>query len=56
MISGSRCQVDETCELWDIMQRRVEIPNPCFRTTCQSHLEGSRNPLKMGPIGCAKMP
>jgi len=26
MISGFRCQVDETCELQDIMQHRVENP------------------------------
>jgi len=37
---------------WNIMQRIVVIPCRRLRTTYRSHLQGSRNLKKIGPVGC----
>jgi len=40
---------------WDVIQHRIVSPYWHFGTTCWSLLQGSRNPLKMGPIGCPEI-
>jgi hypothetical protein len=60
VISGFRRYVDEICAFWDLMQHRMVNLYQHFRTTYQSHLQGSRSPmlhwtswpLKMDLIHC----
>ena len=41
-----------TALFWVITQRVVLISYLRLGTTYDSHLQGVKNPLKMGPIGC----
>jgi len=47
VIPGFRYDVDDTCALWDITQRRVVIPYRRFGTNCRSHL------LRLRSLGLA---
>jgi len=37
------------------MHHRLVVNYQCFRTTCQSHIQGSSILMKMVTIGCPRM-